>query len=78
MKIDGKYMKYRLYNFTDVILEDMKSKKVFDSCMNYNLIEKRNQKRLIDECVFRSNSKMSRDNIMKILRKENSYSFDSI
>lgn len=56
----------------------MKSKKLFDSCMNYNLIEKRNQKRLIDECVYRSNSKVSRDNILKIFRKENSYSFDSI
>jgi hypothetical protein len=78
IKVDGKYMKYSPYNFTDDVLEDMKSKKLFDSCMNYNLIEKRNQKRLIDECVYRSNSKMSRDNILKILRKENSYSFDSI
>ena len=78
MKLDGKYMKYSPYNFTDDVLEDMKSKKLFDSCMNYNLIEKRNQKRLIDECVYRSNSKVSRDNILKILRKENSYSFDSI
>jgi len=78
MKVDGKYMKYETYNFTDSLLKDMKSKKLFDSCMNYNLIEKRNQKRLIDECVYRSNSKMSRDNITKILRKENSYSFDSV
>ena len=78
MKVDGKYMKYEKNNFTDSLLKDMKSKKLFDSCMNYNLIEKRNQNRLINECVFRSNSKVSRDNIMKILRKENSYSFDSI
>ena len=62
----------------DLLIIAKVSRVVNSETQLFNLIQKRNQNRLVDGCVYRSNSKVSRDNIMKILKKENSYSFDSI
>ena len=77
IKVDGSYMKYDK-NITDKIIKDMKTKKVFDNCINYNLMEEKHQKKLVYNCVVMSKHKKPLDYVMKILRKENSYSFDSV
>ena len=77
IKVDGSYMKYDK-NITDKIIKDMKTKKVFDNCINYNLMEKKHQNRLVYNCVVMSKHKKPLDYVMKILRKENTYSFDYV